>query len=193
MPADEFARRGRRRGASHRDGAAEMIAPAEPEATAASGARERARAIHRAGGIAEALASGAILRQVAVSLSEALVLGLLKQGVRKYIGIFGHGCTDRWKILRIYEEEGVTWTFNCRHEVAMSHAATVLSWSYGEVPAVVTSIGPGALQAMAGSLAAATGSVSITYTETKRRSAKATTCSKCRSASNIFTAGSPRS
>ena len=138
-----------------------MIAPAELEAAAASGARERARAIHRAGGIAEALASGAILRQVAVSLSEALVLGLLKQGVRKYIGIFGHGCTDLAEILRIYEEEGVTRTFNCRHEVAMSHAATLLSWSYGEVPAVVTSIGPGALQAMAGSLAAASNGVGL--------------------------------
>jgi hypothetical protein len=53
-----------------------MIAPAEPEAVAAPGARERARAIHRAGGLAAALASGAMPRQVAVSLSEALVLGL---------------------------------------------------------------------------------------------------------------------
>ena len=138
-----------------------MTAPAELEPTAASGARERARAIHRAGGLAEALASGAILRQATVSLSEALVLGLLKQGVRKYIAIFGHGCTDLAEILRIYEEEGVTRTFNCRHEVAMSHAATVLSWSYGEVPAVVTSIGPGALQAMAGSLAAASNGVGV--------------------------------
>jgi 3D-(3,5/4)-trihydroxycyclohexane-1,2-dione acylhydrolase (decyclizing) len=138
-----------------------MTAPAGLEAAAAGGARERARAIHKAGGIAEALASGAISRQVAVSLSEALVLGLLKQGVRKYIGIFGHGCTDLAEVLRIYEEEGVTRTFNCRHEVAMSHAATVLSWCYGEVAAVVTSIGPGALQAMAGSLAAASNGVGL--------------------------------
>jgi len=138
-----------------------MTAPAGLEAAAAGGARERARAIHKAGGIAEALASGAISRQVAVSLSEALVLGLLKQGVRKYIGIFGHGCTDLAEVLRIYEEEGVTRTFNCRHEVAMSHAATVLTWCYGEVPAVVTSIGPGALQAMAGSLAAASNGVGL--------------------------------
>jgi hypothetical protein len=43
--------------------------------------------------------------------------------VRKCIAIFGRGCTDLAEILRIYEEEGVTRTFNCRHEVAMSHAA----------------------------------------------------------------------
>ena len=43
----------------------------------------------------------------------------------------------------------------------MAHAATVLHWQYGEVPAVVTSIGPGALQAMVGSLAAASNGVGI--------------------------------
>ena len=43
----------------------------------------------------------------------------------------------------------------------MAHAATSLSWAYGEVPAVVTSIGPGALQAMAGSLAAASNGVGL--------------------------------
>jgi 3D-(3,5/4)-trihydroxycyclohexane-1,2-dione acylhydrolase (decyclizing) len=43
----------------------------------------------------------------------------------------------------------------------MAHAATALSWQYGEIPAVVTSIGPGALQAMAGSLAAASNGVGV--------------------------------
>ena len=64
-------------------------------------------------------------------------------------------------MLRIYEEEGVTRTFNCRNEVAMAHAATALRWQYGEIPAVVTSIGPGAMQAMAGSLAAASNGVGV--------------------------------
>src|SRR5207248_870981 len=58
-------------------------------------------------------------------------------------------------------EEGVTRTFNCRNEVAMAHAATVLRWQYGEIPAVVTSIGPGAMQAYAGALAAASNQVGV--------------------------------
>lgn len=122
-------------------------------------ARARARAVRTAGGLAEALASGAVPKLVETTLAEALVLGLLKQGVRKYLAIFGHGSTELGDVLRVYEEEGVTRTFNCRNEVAMAHAATALRWQYGEVPAVVTSIGPGALQAFAGSLAAASNGV----------------------------------
>ena len=121
----------------------------------------RARAIASAGGLTEALKAGAIDGIVEISLSEALVLGLLKQGVRKYFAIFGHGSTDLGEVLRIYEDEGVTRTFNCRNEVEMAHAATALRWQYGEIPAVVTSIGPGALQAMAGSLAAASNGVGV--------------------------------
>jgi 3D-(3,5/4)-trihydroxycyclohexane-1,2-dione acylhydrolase (decyclizing) len=45
--------------------------------------------------------------------------------------------------------------------VEMAHAATALRWQYGELSAVVTSIGPGAMQAFAGSLAAASNSVGI--------------------------------
>jgi 3D-(3,5/4)-trihydroxycyclohexane-1,2-dione acylhydrolase (decyclizing) len=121
----------------------------------------RARAIAAAGGLAEALREGVIEGIIEVSLSEALVLGLLKQGVWKYFAIFGHGSTDLGEILRIYEAEGVTRTINCRNEVEMAHAATCLAWQYGETPAVVTSIGPGALQAMAGSLAAASNGVGV--------------------------------
>jgi 3D-(3,5/4)-trihydroxycyclohexane-1,2-dione acylhydrolase (decyclizing) len=123
--------------------------------------RERARIIARAGGFEKAIACGLLPKLVEVTLSEALVPGLLKQGVRKYLAIFGHGSTDLGDVLRVYEEEGVTQTFNCRNEVAMAHAATALAWQYKEVPAVVTSIGPGALQAMAGSLAAASNGVGV--------------------------------
>ncbi len=123
--------------------------------------RARASAIRAAGGLDAALAKGAIPKLVDTTLSEGLVLGLLKQGVRKYLAIFGHGSTDLGEVLRIYEEEGVTRTFNCRNEVAMAHAATALRWQYGEIPAVVTSIGPGALQAFAGSLAAASNGVGV--------------------------------
>jgi 3D-(3,5/4)-trihydroxycyclohexane-1,2-dione acylhydrolase (decyclizing) len=123
--------------------------------------RARARAIRDAGSIEAALVNGALTKLVDVTLAEALVLGLLKQGVRKYLAIFGHGSTDLGDVLRIYEEEGVTRTFNCRNEVAMAHAATALRWQYGEIPAVVTSIGPGAMQAFAGSLAAASNGVGV--------------------------------
>ncbi len=125
-----------------------------------SAVRERARAIAKAGGIEQALAKG-LPKLIECSLSEALVLGLLKQGVRKYFAIFGHGSTDLGNVLRIYEEEGATRTINCRNEVEMAHAATALRWQYGEISAVVTSIGPGAMQAFAGSLAAASNGVGV--------------------------------
>jgi 3D-(3,5/4)-trihydroxycyclohexane-1,2-dione acylhydrolase (decyclizing) len=132
---------------------------AEPDHTKRM--RARARAIAGAGGIEAALAAGAVPKQLDVTLSEGLVLGLLRQGVRKYLAIFGHGSTDLGEVLRIYEEEGLTRTFNCRNEVEMAHAATALRWQYGETPAVVTSIGPGAMQALAGSLAAASNGVGV--------------------------------
>ncbi|MFZ0350604.1 MAG: thiamine pyrophosphate-dependent enzyme, partial [Pseudolabrys sp.] len=122
--------------------------------------RERARAISKAGGVEQALGNG-LPKLAEMTLSEAIVLGLLKQGVRKYFAIFGHGSTDLGNILRIYEEEGATRTINCRNEVEMAHAATALRWQYGELSAVVTSIGPGAMQAFAGSLASASNGVGV--------------------------------
>src|SRR5215510_4347529 len=122
--------------------------------------RERARAISKAGGIEQALEKG-LPKLAEMTLSEALVLGLLKQGVRKYFAIFGHGSTDLGNILRIYDEEGATRTINCHNEVEMAHAATALRWQYGELSAVVTSIGPGAMQAFAGSLASASNGVGV--------------------------------
>ena len=122
--------------------------------------RERARAIAKAGGLEQALADG-LPKLAECTLSEALVLGLLRQGVRKFFAIFGHGSTDLGNVLRIYENERVTRTVNCRNEVEMAHAATALRWQYGELSAVVTSIGPGAMQAFAGSLAAASNGVGV--------------------------------
>lgn len=123
--------------------------------------RQRARAIAQSGGLEGALIKGNIRKLVECTLSEALVLGLLKQGVSKYFAIFGHGSTELGDVLRVYEQEGVTRTLNCRNEVEMAHAATALRWQYGELSAVVTSIGPGALQAFAGSLAAASNGVGV--------------------------------
>ncbi|MDR3374558.1 MAG: thiamine pyrophosphate-dependent enzyme [Ancalomicrobiaceae bacterium] len=121
----------------------------------------RAKMIAAAGGLNAAIETGAIPPIVRVTLAEALVLGLLRQGVRKYLAVFGHGNTAVGEVLRLYQAAGVTRTFNFRNEVAMAHAATALAWHYGEIPAVVTSIGPGALQAFAGSLAAASNGVGV--------------------------------
>ncbi len=123
--------------------------------------RARARAIRQAGDLNKALADGTLEKMAELSLSEALVLGLLKQGVKTFFAIFGHGSTDIANVLSIYDEEGVTRTINCRNEVEMAHAATALKWTYDETPAVITSIGPGALQAMAGSLAAASNGIGV--------------------------------
>ncbi|MBJ7380763.1 MAG: thiamine pyrophosphate-binding protein [Polynucleobacter sp.] len=124
------------------------------------GIEYRAAAIAKAGGI-EPFIANHDLEKLQLCLSEALVLGLLRQGIAKYLAIFGHGSTHLGEMLRIYSKAGVIQVFNFRNEVEMAHAATALSWVYGEVCAVVTSIGPGALQAMAGSLAAASNGVGV--------------------------------
>lgn len=118
----------------------------------------RARAVRLARADVSGAFEGAI---VELTLSEALIIGLLKQGVRQYYAIFGHGSTDLGEVLRIYHEEGVVNVVNCRNEVEMAHAATAHAWVTGKTPAVVTSIGPGGLQAMAGSLAAASNGVGV--------------------------------
>ena len=125
------------------------------------GQQMRAAAIAQAGSLQAALAQGLLRPTCTVSLSEGLVLGLLKQGVRKYLAIFGHGSTDLAEVLRVYTEAGVTQVYNFRNEVEMAHAGTALAWVHGEACAVVTSIGPGALQALAGSLAAASNGVGL--------------------------------
>ena len=122
---------------------------------------ERAAAIARAGGLQQALLKNLFPSSLSLTMAEALVLGLMKQGVTKYLAIFGHGSTQIGDVLRVYEHAGLTRTFQFRNEVAMAHAATALRWAYGEVPALVTSIGPGALQAMAGSLAAASNGIGV--------------------------------
>ena len=122
---------------------------------------ERAKAIAQAGSLEKAIGSEMVHHLIECTLSEGLVLGLLKQGVKKYLAIFGHGSTDFGEVLRVYEKAGVIQTFNFRNEIAMAHAATALRWQYGEIPALVTSIGPGAMQALAGSLASCSNGVGL--------------------------------
>ena len=126
-----------------------------------SSMEERAAWIAEAGGLNAAIDSGWLNEPVALPLAEALVLGLMRQGVTKYLAIFGHGSTAIGEVLRVYEDAGLVRCWQFRNEVAMAHAATALRWVYGEPCAVVTSIGPGALQAMAGSLAAASNRVGV--------------------------------
>ena len=53
--------------------------------------------------------------------------------------------------------------FDVQNEIEVSHAATALTWVTGEKAAVVTSIGPGAMHALAASLVSATDGVGVWY------------------------------
>ena len=124
---------------------------------------QHALAIVAAGSIPEALAAGGLPRFIDTTVSEALVLGLCEQGVRKFVTVFGHGTTEIGEVLRIYQQAGLVQVFNVRSELEASHAATALRWVTGEKAAVITSIGPGALQALAASLVPASDGVGVWY------------------------------
>ncbi len=125
--------------------------------------KERAEALVKYGSIEQAVRAGAVRQYDDLSVSEAIVLGLFNQGVRKYFGIFGHGTTDIGEALRVYEAAGAVKTYNVRHETEASHAAAALMMMDGERAAVITSIGPGALHAFAGSLCAASNGAGVYY------------------------------
>ncbi|MYD95522.1 MAG: hypothetical protein F4Y02_17950, partial [Chloroflexi bacterium] len=57
------------------------------------GVEERAAWLVKAGGLDKAIRDGSFSATVALPLAEALVLGLMRQGVTKYLAIFGHGST----------------------------------------------------------------------------------------------------
>ena len=63
-------------------------------------ADERAACIAAGGGLEAAIAAGPPGKPVTLPLAEALVLGLLRQGVTKYLAIFGHGSTTVAEVLR---------------------------------------------------------------------------------------------
>ncbi|MGV9863509.1 thiamine pyrophosphate-dependent enzyme [Rhodococcus koreensis] len=121
----------------------------------------RAAAIVKAGSVQHALDEGTLPARVQITLAEAVLLGLLKQDVRTFIGIFGHGSTDLGEVMRVYEAAGALRTHPVRNEVEAAHAATALRWATGEKAAVFTSIGPGAVQALAGSLAASSDGIGV--------------------------------
>ncbi|MBV2183144.1 MAG: thiamine pyrophosphate-binding protein, partial [Rhizobium sp.] len=137
-----------------------MTLPTFPDGPAHTAA-DRAAWITATGGLNAAIDADRLSTPVTMPLVEALVLGLMRQGVTKYLAIFGHGSTALADVLAAYEAEGLVRCWQFRNEVEMAHAGTALSWVYGEVGAVVTSIGPGAFQAMAASLAAASNGVGL--------------------------------
>ena len=112
---------------------------------------------------ARALANGSLSARLDLTLSEALVLGLLRQGVRLFFSVFGHGSTELGEVLRVYQEAGLVRVYGLRSEIEASHAATALRWVTGEKAAVVTSIGPGALHALAASLVPASDGIGVWY------------------------------
>jgi 3D-(3,5/4)-trihydroxycyclohexane-1,2-dione acylhydrolase (decyclizing) len=112
---------------------------------------------------ATAFATNRLPARLSLTLSEALVLGLLRQSVHAYFTVLGHGSTEVGEVLRIYQEAGLLRTFGVRSEIEASHAATALRWVTGEKAAVITSIGPGALQAMAASIAPASDGIGLWY------------------------------
>ncbi len=124
---------------------------------------EHAQIIAECGDIRRAVRKGKLPQFLDTTLAEAIVLGLFAQGVRTYFTVFGHGSTEIGEVLRIYQQAGLVKVFGLRSEIEASHAATALRWVRGEKAAVVTSIGPGALQALAASLVPASDGIGVWY------------------------------
>lgn len=80
-----------------------------------------------------------------------------------YFAVFGHGSTEVGEVLRVYQEAGLVKMFGVHSEIEASHAASALRWVTGEKAAVITSIGPGALQALAASLIPASDGIGVWY------------------------------
>lgn len=124
---------------------------------------KRAEALKKHTTLKAAVESGTVEQFQDLSTSEAVILGLINQKVTIFIGIFGHGSTDLGEVMRIYEKAGVIRTVQVRNEVEASHTAAALRWHYGITPAVFTSIGPGALHALAGSLTPLSNGLGVYY------------------------------
>jgi len=122
---------------------------------------KRIKALAEYGSIEKAFSAGTLEQFQDISVSEAIVLGLYNQGVKKYVGMFGHGTTDIAEVLRQYEKAGLVKTYNVRHETAAAHAVSALKAMTDETAAVITSIGPGAMHAFAGSLVAASNGLGV--------------------------------
>ena len=125
------------------------------------GTAERARALAAHDSLRKAIGAGATPATATLSLAELIVLGLIEQGVRTFVGVLGHGSTTLADVMATYETAGAVRFLAVRHETEAAHAATALRVATGQRAAVVTSIGPGALQAFAGSLTSALNHVGV--------------------------------
>ena len=121
----------------------------------------RAAAVAAHGSLRDAISAEATPATATVSVAELVVLGLIEQGVRSFVGVLGHGSTTLADVIADYEAAGAARFLAVRHETEAAHAATALRIATGERAAVVTSIGPGALHAFAGSLSAALNRVGV--------------------------------
>ena len=142
---------------------ADLANPIPTPSELAAVRHQHAQAIAVAGSLEAALAQKVLPNPLDTTLSEALVLGLLRQGVRTFLCVLGHGSTEIGEVLRIYQAAGLVRTLGVRNEIAASHAATALRWVRNEKAAVLTSIGPGALQALAASIAPSSDAIGIWY------------------------------
>lgn len=124
---------------------------------------KRARGIVASGSVEQAINSGVLPRRMDITLSEAVILGLVAQNVKTFLCVLGHGSTEIGEVLRVYHEAGLIRALGVHSEIEASHAAMALRWVNNEKAAVVTSIGPGALQAMAASIAPASDGIGVWY------------------------------
>ena len=123
----------------------------------------RARAIAGASGLGTALERELVGPVQSLNLAEIIILGLLRQGVERFFGVLGHGSTAIGEVLRVYQGGGALTFLQTRSEIEASHAATAFGMLTGQTAAVVTSIGPGALHALAASLVPASNGVGVWY------------------------------
>ena len=141
-----------------------MNQPTKPVHTELTRQRtDRVALIAQSGNLSVAIEQGMLPHRVNLTLSEALVLGLLRQGVKVFFSVFGHGSTEVGEVLRDYQAAGLVKVCGVRSEIEASHAAAAMRWVTGEKAAVVTSIGPGALQALAASLVPASDGIGVWY------------------------------
>ena len=82
---------------------------------------KRAQWFKSHGGVNAVVEAGLLSNTVSLGLTEVLVLGLIRQGVTKFLMILGHGSTEFGETLRVYESAGLVKGFQFRNEVEMAH------------------------------------------------------------------------
>ena len=107
--------------------------------------RKRAKEIKTHGTIRKAVEAGSLEQFQDISLSEAVVLGLINQGVKTFVGIFGHGMTDVGEVLRdVYKRQILArklsmsiWT---QSKIPCMPVHGILLWLYGFGPSICSRI-----------------------------------------------------